>query len=153
LSIFDDTNRARRSAVRIFADRYELSRRFIERVNEDPPPRTITFYWAVGGAGKTSLLRLFESRCCRRLPAEQWERLRTVPDEHFVDTLDATPGGATIPHAFLDFGAAPSGENRPQESFSALFMLKRQLERYGLRTPGFDFAAIAYLHKSGAGGS
>lgn len=150
MSIFDDAYRARRSAVRIFADRYELSRRFVERVNEDPTPRSITFYWAVGGAGKTSLLRLFESRCCRRFPADQWERLRTVPDEHFVDALDGTPGSVHVPHAFLDFGAAPSGENRPQEAFSALFMLKRQLERFGIRTPGFDFAAIAYLHKSGA---
>ncbi|MGW1779502.1 ADP-ribosylglycohydrolase family protein [Streptomyces sp. NPDC002143] len=67
-----------------------------------------------------------------------------------MDAIEGTPDAVRIPHAFLDFGAAPSGENRPQECFSALFMLKRQLERYGIRTPGFDFAAIAYLHKSGA---
>jgi hypothetical protein len=41
------------------------------------------------------------------------------------------------------------GENRPQECFSALFMLKQQLAQYKISTPRFDFAAVTYLHKLG----
>jgi hypothetical protein len=41
------------------------------------------------------------------------------------------------------------GENRPQECFSALFMLKQQLAQYRIGTPRFDFAAVTYLHKLG----
>jgi hypothetical protein len=41
------------------------------------------------------------------------------------------------------------GEIRPQECFSALFMLKQQLAQYRIATPRFDFAAVTYLHKLG----
>ncbi|NRQ32958.1 hypothetical protein HII36_14065 [Nonomuraea sp. NN258] len=57
--------------------------------------------------------------------------------------------GEQVPVARIDFGARPGGENRPQEAFSALFMIKRQLARYRITTPRFDFAAITYLHKLG----
>ena len=54
-----------------------------------------------------------------------------------------------MPVARIDFGARPVGENRPQECFSALFMLKQQLAQYRIGTPRFDFAAVTYLHKLG----
>jgi len=41
------------------------------------------------------------------------------------------------------------GEMRPQECFSALFMLKQQLSGFRVATPRFDFAAVTYLHKLG----
>ena len=56
---------------------------------------------------------------------------------------------ARVPVARMDFGARPVGENRPQECFSALFMLKQQLAGYQIATPRFDFAAVTYLHKLG----
>ena len=49
----------------------------------------------------------------------------------------------------LDFGMPPHGEDRPQEAFSALLMLRRELVRFGLRFPLFDFTAVWYLHKTG----
>ena len=149
MSIFDKESQSRPGGVRLFTNRFERSRDFAARLNDDPPRQTISFYVGVGGNGKTALLRSFQSRCCYRLPADQWEEVRSYPDEFFVDSLSQAPGAELVPTTFLDFGAQPSGANHPREAFTALFMLKRQLAKFQIETPRFDFAAIAYLHKSG----
>jgi ADP-ribosylglycohydrolase/tetratricopeptide (TPR) repeat protein len=153
LSIFEETNQRRlwpHPSLRLFANRYEATREFAARLNDDPPPLKIVFYTAMGGNGKTALLRHFQFRCCYRLPRDQWQEILSYEDEFFADALGKAPGAVTVPVAFLDFGARPQGVNRPQEALSGLFMIKRQLARFGVRTPRFDFAAITYLHKSGA---
>ncbi|HEV7931434.1 MAG TPA: ADP-ribosylglycohydrolase family protein [Actinomadura sp.] len=110
----------------------------------------ILAYVGVGGNGKSALLRTFQNRCAFRLPAGQWQEIQGYPDEYFVEALGRAPDAVKVPVASLDFGAQPSGANRPQEPLSALFILKRQLAAHGVGTPRFDFAAVTYLHRSGA---
>ncbi|MEV4566782.1 ADP-ribosylglycohydrolase family protein [Nonomuraea sp. NPDC049419] len=129
----------------LFANRFELTRHVVALMNEDPPAEQILYLHGLGGNGKSLLLRHLEKRCCLR--TNQWASVRDVPDGELLNRLAEL--GEVVPVARLDFGARPAGENRPQEAFSGLFMLKRQLAQYGIATPRFDFAAITYLHKLG----
>jgi ADP-ribosylglycohydrolase/tetratricopeptide (TPR) repeat protein len=152
LSIFDQTNQRRpgpHHALRLFVDRYEPARDFASRLNDEPPRARIAFYAGVGGTGKSALLRHLQSSCCWRLSPEQWSEIRGYPDELLVPSLAKAPSAVEVPVALLDFGARPTGPDRPQEAFGALFMLKRQLAKSGITTPRFDFAAITYMHKLG----
>lgn len=152
MSIFDETNQRRPGpprSLRLFVNRFEAAKDFASRLNDEPPRRTIAFYAGVGGTGKSALLRHFQARCCFRLSPEQWREICGYPDELFVDALAEAPSAVPVPVALLDFGARPTGPDRPQESFGALFMLKRQLAKSGIATPRFDFAAITYMHKLG----
>lgn len=129
----------------LFANRFDLTRHVVSRINNDPPAEQILYLYGLGGNGKSLLLRHIEKRCCLR--TTQWPTLRETPDSQLLAQL--AEHGTQVPVARIDFGARPAGENRPQEAFSALFMLKRQLARHGIATPRFDFAAITYLHKLG----
>ncbi|MFI7694199.1 ADP-ribosylglycohydrolase family protein [Nonomuraea sp. NPDC049655] len=129
----------------LFANRFELTRHVVSLINEDPPAERILYLHGLGGNGKSLLLRHLETRCCLR--TNQWETVRNASDAELLEQL--TEQGQQVPMARIDFGARPAGENRPQEAFSGLFMLKRQLSHYGIATPRFDFAAITYLHKLG----
>ncbi|QFY12944.1 hypothetical protein GBF35_46005 [Nonomuraea phyllanthi] len=129
----------------LFANRFDLTRHVISLINEDPPSERILYLYGLGGNGKSLLLRHLEKRCCLR--TDQWASVRNAPDTELLERL--AERGGQVPVARIDFGARPAGENRPQEAFSALFMLKRQLARHGIATPRFDFAAITYLHKLG----
>jgi hypothetical protein len=150
MSIFDDLSRQRTTAVRLFLDRYAPCREFAKELNTDPPRHIILAFAGVGGNGKSALLRTLQHRCSYRLPPDQWESVQRYPDEDFVDALSHAPGAVKLPTALIDFGAQPSGMNRPQEPLSALFILKRQLAGHGIYTPRLDFAAVSYLHRSGA---
>jgi ADP-ribosylglycohydrolase/tetratricopeptide (TPR) repeat protein len=132
-------------SLELFANRFELTRHVVSLINEDPPSERILYLHGLGGNGKSLLLRHLEKRCCLR--TDQWPSMRDAPDAELLDRL--AEHGQEIPVARIDFGARPAGENRPQEAFSALFMLKRQLARHGIATPRFDFATITYLHKLG----
>ncbi len=154
MSIFDETNGTYSLVTRdrmldLFTNRHELIRRFAGYLNDDPPSKRILFLYGMGGNGKSLLLRYFETRCCFRLAPEQWREISSYPDEAFCEALANAPSAKAVPVARIDLGARPAGESRPQEAFSALFMLKRQLARFKLTFPRFDFAAITYLHKSG----
>jgi ADP-ribosylglycohydrolase/tetratricopeptide (TPR) repeat protein len=152
LSIFDQTNQRRpgpHHALRLFVDRHEPARDFASRLNDEPPRARIAFYAGVGGTGKSALLRHLQSSCCWRLSPEQWSEVRGYPDELLVPALAKAPSAVAVPVALLDFGARPTGPDRPQEAFGALFMLKRQFAKSGITTPRFDFAAITYMHKLG----
>jgi hypothetical protein len=71
--------------------------------------------------------RYLAARCCVQLPAG--ERVRRLPDADLPAALAGAAKAARVPVARIDFGARPVGENRPQECFLALFMLKQQLAR------------------------
>src|SRR5438445_435210 len=90
---------------------------------------------------------LARTRCPRRHARARGARRR--PDAELPAALAGAVKAARVPVARIDFGARPVGENRPQECFSALFMLKQQLAQYRITTPRFDFAAVTYLHKLG----
>lgn len=76
--------------------------------------------------------------------------VRALPPELFVDALGRAPRAKRVPCALLDFGSTPFDGTRPQEAMGALFLIKRQLAEFGVKTPRFDFAAVAYLHKTGS---
>jgi len=136
-------------SLELFCDRFEVIARFLSLINDDPPPRRLLFLYGLGGNGKSLLLRYLAARCCVRLRPVEWERVRRQPGDQVRAALGGAAQAVTVPVARIDFGARPVGENRPQECFSALFMLKQQLARYRIATPRFDFAAVTYLHKLG----
>lgn len=148
MSIFDELGREAPISARLFANRYEMSRQFAERIHAQPPHRIVTFY--IGAGGKSALLRHLRDHCCFRLPPAQWDKVRAQPPELFVDALGRAPRAKRVPSALLDFGSTPFDGTRPQEAMGALFLVKRQLAEFDIRTPRFDFAAVAYLHKTGS---
>jgi tetratricopeptide (TPR) repeat protein len=153
VSIFEETGGglaavAHDRSLELFFDRSEVIARFVALINEDPAPRRLLYLYGMGGNGKSLLLRYLAARCCVRLPPDEWERVRQLPDAQ-LPTAIAGVKAARVPVARIDFGARPVGENRPQECFSALFMLKQQLAQHRISTPRFDFAAVTYLHKLG----
>ncbi|MCA1831598.1 MAG: rhomboid family intramembrane serine protease [Actinomycetota bacterium] len=105
-------------ALELFTDRAEPIRRFTKTLENETPAEKVIFFHGDGGNGKSLLLRHLAERC--------------------------TP----VPHALLDLAAAPRGDDRPQEAFSALLMLRRALA--GRAFPLFDFACVHYLHATGA---
>ena len=154
MSIFEETGGAQSAvahdrSLELFCDRFEVIARFLSLINDDPPPRRLLYLYGLGGNGKSLLLRYLAARCCVRLPPGEWDRVRRLPEAEVPAELGGIAKPAKVPVACIDFGARPVGENRPQECFSALFMLKQQLARYRIATPRFDFAAVTYLHKLG----
>jgi ADP-ribosylglycohydrolase/tetratricopeptide (TPR) repeat protein len=154
LSIFEETGGGLAAvghdrSLELFYDRDEVIGRFVALINEDPPPRRVLYLHGLGGNGKSLLLRYLAARCCVRVPQGEWERMRRMPAAELAGALSRVPKAAHVPVARIDFGARPVGENRPQECFSALFMLKQQLARHHITTPRFDFAAVTYMHKMG----
>jgi ADP-ribosylglycohydrolase/tetratricopeptide (TPR) repeat protein len=154
VSIFEETGGgqfavAHDRSLELFFDRYDVIARFISLINDDPPPRRVLYLHGLGGNGKSLLLRFLAARCCVRLSPADWNRVRRLSAEELPTALSTVAKAAQVPVARIDFGARPVGENRPQECFSALFMLKQQLARHHITTPRFDFAAVTYLHKMG----
>src|SRR5689334_23304416 len=81
VSIFEETGGglaavAHDRSLELFYDRYEVIARFVGLINEDPPPRLLLFLHGLGGNGKSLLLRYLAARCCVRLSAGEWERMR-----------------------------------------------------------------------------
>ena len=136
-------------SLELFCDRYEVIAHFASLINDDPPRRRLLYLHGLGGNGKSLLLRFLAARCCVRLPPGQWELVRRLPEAEVPAALSGLATAARVPVARIDFGARPVGEMRPQECFSALFMLKQQLSQFRVTTPRFDFAAVTYLHKLG----
>lgn len=132
-------------ALDLFTDRLRATRRFATYLNDDPAPESILFFCADGGTGKSLLLRFLAERCTVRLPGEAWNRLREVPDREFREQLLRADAARPLPYATLDLGAQPHGEDRPQEAFSGLLMLRRALAVHKIAFPLFDFACLRYL--------
>ena len=66
----------------------------------------------------------------------------------FMAEIKEALGTDPVPYALLDFGMKPVGDDRPQETFSGLLMLRRGLSGHNLNFSLFDFACIWYLHKT-----
>jgi tetratricopeptide (TPR) repeat protein len=66
-------------------------------------------------------------------------------DERLCEEIRKAEGATTVPSALLDFGLQPKGDDRPQEAFSGLKMLKRQLVSFDIHFPLYDFACVSYL--------
>lgn len=121
-------------ALKHFTNRHSFRRRFGEYLNRELPLPTIYFLHGDGGNGKSLLLKFLRQNC--------FEGYR--PDWH------KPPNGARpIPFAYLNFEEPPVGDNRPQDPFYGLHIIRRQLSKFGLRFPLYDYASIHYLKETG----
>lgn len=135
-------------ALQFFTNREQAIRHFMGYLHHNPPLERILFCHGDGGNGKSLLLRYLRENCCKRLEREKWAYLQGLQDDvAFVAHLKEVEGTA-IPCASLDFGMPPHGDERPQEAFYALLMLRRRLSGYGLHFPLYDFATVWYLHQT-----
>ncbi|MCX7596259.1 MAG: hypothetical protein N2235_21380, partial [Fischerella sp.] len=143
-------------ALQLFTDRYELARHFAGYLNDDPASKNILCFYGDGGNGKSLLLKFLREKCCKRLRSDIWQGLKLKTEAEiveyieFADTWEFTP----VPAILQDFGLPPNGDDKPQDPFYGLLMLRRNLSRaarellnYRLRFPLYDFACIWYLHQ------
>ncbi|MDJ0708347.1 MAG: hypothetical protein QNJ46_34175, partial [Leptolyngbyaceae cyanobacterium MO_188.B28] len=142
-------------ALELFTDRYSFTRLFVERLNEDPPPKQILFLHGEGGNGKSLLLKFLNKHCCKRLLPETWEQYKRLSNIELARRINQLPATAylAVPYALLDFGL-PLGDIQPQDRFYGLLALRRNLGEaaagnYWLRFPRYDFACVWYLHHQG----
>jgi hypothetical protein len=143
-------------ALALFTDRYELTRLFVERLNDDPASQTILFFYGEGGNGKSLLLKYLRRNACKRLAAKQWQQVKAKPDAELADIVSRLKPGTyrPIPSAFLDFGSKPLGDVQPQDRFFGLLTLRKELAvsaagNAPLKFRRFDFACVWYLFKKG----
>src|SRR4028119_1011355 len=144
--------------LELFTDRHEFTRRFTFYLNEDPPREQILYFYGDGGNGKSLLLKHLQVNCCKRFSPPVWEQLRALPESKAAEVADfvchAEPKTYTpIPAVRHDFGLIPIKEDKPQDRFYGLLMLRRNLaeaaKTYKFKFPNYDFACFWYLLNKG----
>lgn len=152
MSIFDETGQADSitegwRALQLFTDRYNSIRLFSKFINDNPARNQILYFHGGGGNGKSLLLKYLRKNFCKRLRPDNWRYVLTQArtDEKLINIIEEAADTTPVPSALLDFGMKVVGEDRPQDPFRGLRMLKRQLIRYGLHFPLYDFACVSYL--------
>jgi hypothetical protein len=144
--------------LQLFTDRHEFTRRFAFYLNEDPPREQILYFYGDGGNGKSLLLKHLQFHCCKKFPPEVWQQLREIPEAKAAEVADfvryAKPKTYTpIPVVRHDFGLIPIKEDKPQDRFYGLLMLRRNLaesaKKYKFKFPNYDFACFWYLLNKG----
>ncbi|MEL6223296.1 MAG: hypothetical protein AAFR31_11715 [Cyanobacteria bacterium J06627_8] len=146
-------------ALKLFTDRYEFTRLFAERLNDDPPPKNILFFWGDGGNGKSLLLKYLRQNGCKRLLPAIWQQLREQPDSIVANRLEGLPRGeySDVPAVLVDFAPKPGADNSPQLPFYGLLKLRQELAAvttgapYRLHFPLHTYGCFLYLHKTGRG--
>src|SRR6266542_2540626 len=136
-------------ARQYFTNRKNPIRHFACYLNDNPATEKILFFHGDGGNGKTLLLRFLKEKCCKRLNAEDWEYVKSLEGDNFIENFAGAIDCAEVPSTLIDFGMEPRGAYRPKEAFSALMRMRRDLSASGLRFPLYDFACTLYLHKTG----
>ncbi|MEG4858463.1 hypothetical protein QUB75_12420 [Microcoleus sp. K1-B6] len=144
--------------LQLFTDRYEFTRRFAFYLNEDPPPEQILYFFGDGGNGKSLLLKHLEFHCCKRFAPEVWQKWRELPDSQAAEVANFVRYAAAktytpIPAVRHDFGLIPIKEDKPQDRFYGLLMLRRNIaaatKKYKFKFPNYDFACFWYLLNKG----
>ncbi|MEG4588891.1 hypothetical protein QUA54_27290 [Microcoleus sp. MOSTC5] len=144
--------------LRLFTDRHEFTRRFAFYLNEDPLREQILYFYGDGGNGKSLLLKHLQYNCCKRFSPQVWQQLRALPESKAAEVADfvrhAEPKTYTpIPVVRHDFGLIPIKEDKPQDRFYGLLMLRRNLaeaaKKYKFKFPNYDFACFWYLLNKG----
>ncbi len=144
--------------LQLFTDRHEFTRRFAFYLNEDPPREQILYFFGDGGNGKSLLLKHLQFHCCKRFPPEVWQRLRQIPEANAAEIAkfvrNAAPKTYTsIPSVTHDFGLISIKEDKPQDRFYGLLMLRRNVaaatKKYKFKFPNYDFACFWYLLNKG----
>lgn len=136
-------------ALELFRDRYHLIRLFSTYLHEPTQTNNIIFFSGEGGNGKSLLLRFLQEHCCKLLLENGWEFIKKLSDEEFTSNLIDAENTEKIPFASLEFGAQPFIDGDSKDCFSALILLRKQLNKFGLKFPYYDFAVIWYLYRSG----
>ena len=136
-------------ALRLFTDRITERRLFASYVNEDPAPGTILFFHGDGGNGKSLLLQTLKEHYCHRLPEDSWEYIRDMDDDAgFTEQYENATEATKLPYAYLDFATSASQrDENPRIDLDGLVLIRKQLGRYGLRFPLFDWAFLKYQIK------
>ncbi|TAG88315.1 MAG: hypothetical protein EAZ18_22625 [Oscillatoriales cyanobacterium] len=144
--------------LQLFTDRHEFTRRFAFYLNEDPPREQILYFFGDGGNGKSLLLKHLEYHCCKKFPPQVWQQWRALPESRAAEVADfvrnAAPKTYTpIPVVRHDFGLIPIKEDKPQDRFYGLLMLRRNVaaatKKYKFKFPNYDFACFWYLLNKG----
>ncbi|MFM9267236.1 tetratricopeptide repeat protein [Tychonema sp. BBK16] len=144
--------------LQLFTDRHEFTRRFASYLNDDPPPAKILYFFGDGGNGKSLLLKHLEYHCCKRFSPQVWQQWRALPESRAAEVADfvrhAEPKTYTpIPVVRHDFGLIPIKEDKPQDRFYGLLMLRRNVaeaaKKYKFKFPNYDFACFWYLLNKG----
>lgn len=143
-------------ALQLFTDRHDFAKLLAEYLNEERPREKILFFHGDGGNGKTLLLKFLREKCCKRLSPATWLQLQNQPAREVAAFIEQETGDCTpVPAVLHDFGLQPIGDDRPQDPFYGLLMLRRTLtqaaeqSRHSLKFPLYDFACVWYLHKKG----
>ena len=144
--------------LQLFTDRHEFTRRFAFYLNDYPSPAKILYFFGDGGNGKSLLLKHLQFHCCKRFPPEVWQRLRQIPESRAAEIAkfvrNAAPKTYTpIPAVTHDFGLISIKEDKPQDRFYGLLMLRRNVaaetKKYKFKFPNYDFACFWYLLNKG----
>ncbi|WP_445171727.1 tetratricopeptide repeat protein [Microcoleus sp.] len=142
--------------LQLFTDRHEFTRRFAFYLNEDPPPEQILYFFGDGGNGKSLLLKHLQVNCCKRFSRQVWQQWRALPESKAAEVADFVREAKTytpIPVLRHDFGLIPIKEDKPQDRFYGLLMLRRNLaeaaKKYNFKFPNYDFACFWYLLNKG----
>jgi tetratricopeptide (TPR) repeat protein len=144
--------------LQLFTDRHEFTRRFAFYLNEDPPPEQILYFFGAGGNGKSLLLKHLEFHCCKRFAPDVWQQWRELPESQAAEVANSVRYAAAktytpIPAVRHDFGLIPIKEDKPQDRFYGLLMLRRNVaaatKKYKFKFPNYDFACFWYLLNKG----
>ncbi|MEG4070227.1 hypothetical protein QUA42_23280, partial [Microcoleus sp. Pol11C2] len=144
--------------LELFTDRHEFTRRFAIYLNEDPPRKQILYFYGDGGNGKSLLLKHLQVNCGKRFSPEVWQQWGALPESKATEVANfvrhAEPKTYTpIPVVRHDFGLIPIKEDKPQDRFYGLLMLRRNLaeaaKKYKFKFPNYDFACFWYLLNKG----
>jgi tetratricopeptide (TPR) repeat protein len=144
--------------LQLFTDRHEFTRRFAFYLNEDPSPEQILYFFGDGGNGKSLLLKHLEFHCCKRFAPDVWQQWRELPESQAAEVANFVRYAAAktytpIPAVKHDFGLIPIKEDKPQDRFYGLLMLRRNIaaatKKYKFKFPNYDFACFWYLLNKG----
>ncbi|WP_341731410.1 hypothetical protein [Microcoleus sp. EPA2] len=144
--------------LQLFTDRHEFTRRFASYLNDDQPREQILYFFGDGGNGKSLLLKHLEYHCCKRFSPQVWQQWRALPESRAAEVANfvrnAAPKTYTpIPVVRHDFGLIPIKEDKPQDRFYGLLMLRRNVatatKKYKFKFPNYDFACFWYLLNKG----
>ena len=142
--------------LELFTDRHEFTRRFAFYLNEDPPREQILYFYGDGGNGKSLLLKHLQVNCCKRFSSRVWQQRGALPESQAAEVANFVREAKTytpIPAVRHDFGLGPIQEDKPQDRFYGLLMLRRNLaeaaKKYKFKFPNYDFACFWYLLNKG----
>src|SRR5262249_15976008 len=73
-------------AIKHFTNRKKSIRHFADYLNDNPINK-ILFFHGDGGNGKTLLLRFLKDKCCKRLDADNWEYVKSLDGDNFIENF------------------------------------------------------------------